>query len=73
MCLKGDADYDKLKEFILPLFIKFSQFLVPHCSHTFIQIEEIYDGYLFGVEDSNEKATHALLMKELSLFRRVVI
>lgn len=46
MCLKGDADYDKLKEFILPLFINFSQFLVPHCSHTFIQIEEIYDGYL---------------------------
>jgi hypothetical protein len=64
-------DYDK--EFILPLFINVSQFLVPHCSHTSIQIEKIYDDYLFGVEASNEKATHTLLMKELSLFRRVVI
>lgn len=33
----------------------------------------MYDNYLFGVEVSNEKATHALLMKELSLFRKVVI
>jgi hypothetical protein len=64
-------DYDR--EFILPLFIKVSQFLVPHCNHTPIEIEEIYDDYLFGVEASNEKATHALLVKELSLFKRVVI
>jgi hypothetical protein len=63
-------DYDR--EFILPLFIKVLEFWVPHCSHTSIEIKEIYDNYLFGVEASNEKATHALLVKELSLFGRVV-
>jgi hypothetical protein len=33
-----------------------------------IEIEQIYDGSLFGVVASNEEATHASLMKKFSLF-----
>jgi hypothetical protein len=33
-----------------------------------VEIEQIYDGSLFGVVASNEKATHASLMKEFLLF-----
>lgn len=36
-----------------------------------IEIEQIYDDYLFGVVASNEVATHASLMKEFSLFWRI--
>jgi hypothetical protein len=58
--------YDK--ELVLPLFMKISQFLAPHCNRMPVEIEQIYDDYLFGVVASNEVATHASLMKEFSLF-----
>ncbi len=58
--------YDK--ELVLPLLMKVSQFLAPHCSCMPVEIEQIYDGSLFDVVASNEEATHALLMKEFSLF-----
>lgn len=58
--------YDK--ELVLPLLMKVSQFLAPHYSRMPIEIEQIYDGSLFGVVASNEEATHASLMKEFSLF-----
>jgi hypothetical protein len=54
--------YDK--ELVLPLLMKISQFLAPHCSHIPIKIEQIYDDYLFAVVASNE----ASLMKDFSLF-----
>lgn len=53
--------------------MKVSQFFTSHCNHTHVEIKQIYDGYLFGGEASNEEATHALLVKELSLFKRVII
>jgi hypothetical protein len=55
-------------ELVLPLLTKVSQFLIPHCSRMLVEIEQIYDGSLFGVVASNEETTHALLMKEFSLF-----
>jgi len=58
--------YDK--ELVLPLLMKISQFLAPHCSCMHVEIEQIYDDYLFGVVASNEVTTHASLMKEFSLF-----
>ncbi len=64
-------DYDK--ELIIPLFMKVSQILIPHCNHTPTKIEQVSNGFLFGIEASNEEATHALLMKELSLFKRVIV
>jgi hypothetical protein len=40
-------DYDK--KLILPLFMmKVSRFLTSHCNHAHVEIEQIYDGYLFG-------------------------
>ncbi len=45
--------------------------LIPHCSRMPVEIEQIYDGSLFGVVASNEKATHASLMKEFLLFWKV--
>jgi len=36
-----------------------------------VEIEQIYDDYLFGVVASNEVTTHASLMKEFSLFWRI--
>ncbi len=64
-------DYDK--ELIIRLFIKVSQILTSHCNHTLAKIEKISNGFLFGIEASNEEATHALLVKELSLFKRVIV
>ncbi len=64
-------DYDK--ELIIPLFVKVSQILITHCNHTLAKIEQISNGFLFGIEASNEEATQALLVKELSLFKRVII
>jgi hypothetical protein len=40
-------DYDK--KFIFPLFMmKISQFFISHCNYTHVEIEQIYDVYLFG-------------------------
>lgn len=47
--------------------MKISQFLAPHCSRIPIEIQQIYDDYLFAVVASNE----ASLMKDFSLFWRV--
>jgi hypothetical protein len=47
--------------------------LTPHCNHTLAKIEQVSNGFLFGIETSNEEATHALLVKELSLFKKVIV
>jgi hypothetical protein len=34
--------------------MKVSQILVPYCNHAHVEIEQISDGFLFGVEILNE-------------------
>jgi hypothetical protein len=54
--------------------MKVSQILAPYRNHAHVEIKQISYGFLFGVEILNEEeATHALLVKEFSLFRKLML
>ncbi len=64
-------DYDK--EPIIPLFMKVSQILTPHCNHRLAKIEQVSNGFVFGIEVSNEEATHALLVKDFHCLKELLL
>jgi hypothetical protein len=64
-------DYDK--ELIIPLSMKVSQILTPHCNHTLAKIEQVSNGFIFGIEASNEEVTHALLVKGFDCLKELLL
>jgi len=62
-------NYDR--RIVLSLLMKFFEILTLSCNQMHAKIVQIFDSSLFGVIVSNEEATHASLVKKLSLFKIV--